>query len=248
MKYISAFRLCVAALVSCDKAPQVPFLSGKSVMEVDLEGLSGLCMNARGDGLLACGDNGDVKAVSFTGETTGIWSSDLDLEGITLDPSTGDMYLAVEGKQEIHKLAAQDYDSATVMFQIKDAVEGDFSDSGLEAVEYHRNGKVFVGSQKGAYIWHCKLDGTVVSRISVECFTSEVADLCYDPEGDCLWVLDSEKRMMYICTTRGELIQAYDLRFIENAEAICVDRKNGFVWVGSDEENPKIYRLGIIFQ
>jgi uncharacterized protein YjiK len=247
MRRLSAFLLFVAAFVSCDKSPQVPVLSGRTVLEVDVEELSGLCLNAKGDALLACGDDGDVKSISFKGETAPIWSADMDMEGITLNPSTGDMYIAVEGKQEVLRLAAPDYDTPEVMFQITEAVEGRFFNDGLEGITYYKNGRLLVGSQKGAYIWLCKLDGTILSRISIECFASEVADLCYDPEGDYLWVLDSEKKMMYICSVRGELIQAYDIKDIENAEAICVDRKNGCVWIGSDEKNPKIYRYGIIF-
>ena len=212
-------------------------------MDVDVEELSGLCLSHDGSCLLACGDDGDVKSISFTGQTAGIWSRDLDMEGITLNPANADMYLAIEGRQEILKLAAPDYDTPSVMFQIKEAVEGRFFNDGLEGITYYKDDMLLIGSQRGAYIWKCTLDGEVVSKISVDSFVSEVADLCYDPEGDWLWVMDSVKKIMCICTVEGRLIHTYDIKEIENAESVCVDRKNGCIWIGSDEDSPKLYRF-----
>jgi len=236
--------ICLLAVVTsvCASA-QFPVLSGYTVMDVDVEELSGLCLSHDGSCLLACGDDGDVKSISFTGQTAGIWSRDLDMEGITLNPANADMYLAIEGRQEILKLAAPDYDTPSVMFQIKEAVEGRFFNDGLEGITYYKDDMLLIGSQRGAYIWKCTLDGEVVSKISVDSFASEVADLCYDPEGDWLWVMDSVKKIMCICTVEGRLIHTYDIKEIENAESVCVDRKNGCIWIGSDEDSPKLYRF-----
>ena len=236
--------ICLLPVVTsvCASA-QFPVLSGYTVMDVDVEELSGLCLSHDGSCLLACGDDGDVKSISFTGQTAGIWSRDLDMEGITLNPANADMYLAIEGRQEILKLAAPDYDTPSVMFQIKEAVEGRFFNDGLEGITYYKDDMLLIGSQRGAYIWKCTLDGEVVSKISVDSFVSEVADLCYDPEGDWLWVMDSVKKIMCICTVEGRLIHTYDIKEIENAESVCVDRKNGCIWIGSDEDSPKLYRF-----
>ena len=50
------------------------------------------------------------------------------------------------------------------------------------------------------------------------------------------------------CTVDGELISTYDLSFVDNAESICVDRANECVWVGSDEDNTKLYKIDIDFK
>lgn len=243
MKRLSVILLLVTVLASGIISAQVPVISGCSVMDVDVEELSGLCLDHDGNCLLACGDDGDVKSISFTGETSEIWSKDLDMEGITLNPSNADMYLAIEGRQEILKLAAPEYNTPEVMFQIKEAVDGRFFNDGLEGVTYYKDDMLLIGSQRGAYIWKCTLDGEIVSKISVDSFVSEIADLCYDPEGDWLWIMDSEKKIMCICTVDGRLIHSYDIKDIENAESVCVDRRNGCIWVGSDEDSPKLYRF-----
>ena len=87
----------------------------------------------------------------------------------------------------------------------------------------------------------------MISKISLSSFASEIAGLCYDPEADLLWVTDSEMFKIFLCTTDGELIATYDIPFIENAESICVDRARGCVWVGSDEDSSKIYKIDFKF-
>lgn len=56
-------------LIACDKKP-VPVMGGHTVLEVDIKELSGLCFNNDSSALLACGDKGVVKSVTFTGEVT----------------------------------------------------------------------------------------------------------------------------------------------------------------------------------
>ena len=75
----------------------------------------------------------------------------------------------------------------------------------------------------------------------------EIADLCYDPVCDWLWVVDSTAFKIYICTIDGELLATYDVSDIENAESICVDRERGCVWVASDEDAPKLYKYSFEF-
>jgi hypothetical protein len=53
--------------------------------------------------------------------------------------------------------------------------------------------------------------------------------------------MDSNMRKIFLCTPDGELLASYAVPMIENAESICVDRARGCVWVGSDEDSPKLY-------
>ncbi len=233
-------------ILGCDKNP-IPVMGEYSVVEVDVKELSGLCFNNDASELLACGDKGVIKTVSFDGVAEEFWVSPSDMEGITMDPSTGDIYLAIEGKQEIHLLSAPEYSSQTVAFAVKEAVEGRYDNSGLEAVEYYKDGILFVGSQKGANLWQYKLDGTMVSKISLSSFASEIAGLCYDPQSGRLWVTDSKKAKIFVCSPDGNLLATYDISFIDNAESICVDRRNDCVWVASDEDDTKLYRIAFRF-
>lgn len=241
--------IVLASLLStaCAKEITIPMMGEYEVYEVDIKELSGLCFNHDETALLACGDKGVVKSISFDGVANEVYTSDSDMEGITIDPATGHIYLAIETTQEIHRLMAPDYNSETVVFAVQDAVDGKFANSGLEAVEFYKRDFLFVGSQKNANLWKYKLDGTMKSKISLSSFAKEIAGLCYDPVIDCLWVVDSKDAKIFLCTLEGELIKAYDIPYVDNAESICVDRARSCVWVGSDEDATKLYKIAFQF-
>ena len=60
-----------------------------------------------------------------------------------------------------------------------------------------------------------------------------------------------QQEILKMCTSLGmldgELLASYAVPMIENAESICVDRARGCVWVGSDEDSPKLYRFEFSF-
>ena len=249
MKTVFSFIFSTLLLIhtSCSKDYALPVMGDYSVIEVEIDELSGLCFNKDHSALLACGDKGVVKSITFEGETAEIWKNSSDMEGITIDPSNGDIYLAIEGKQEVHILSAPDYDEQKNVFVVQEAIDGYYSNSGLEAVEFYKNKTLFVGSQKCANIWRIKTNGKVISKISISDFAFEVAGLCYEPETDWLWVSDSKNCQIYICKVDGTLLATYDIPFIDNAESICVDREAGCVWVGSDEKETKLYKIDFEF-
>lgn len=238
--------LLMTLLVSC-KEVQMPVMGESAVYDVDVEELSGLCLNPQGTALLSCGDQGVVKQISFTGEVSDFRTHDADMEGITVDPATEDIYLAIEGEQKVCRLEAPDYKDYPAAFYVQEAVDNEYRNSGLEGISYYKDGIVFIGSQREANLWQYKLDGTMVSKISLSDFASEIAGLCYDPEGNWLWITDSNRAKLYVCTVEGELLATYDLSGIENAESVCVDRDRNCVWIGSDEEFPKLFRYSFVF-
>lgn len=244
---LTILSVLLYSVVSCSKDFPLPVMGDYSVLEVEIGELSGLCFNKDRSALLACGDKGIVKSISFDGQATEIWKSSSDMEGITINPSNGDIYLAIEGAQEVHHLPAPQYNQQKDLFVVQEAVDGYYSNSGLEAVEFYKKNILFVGSQKYANVWQIKTDGEVVSKVSLSDFAVEVAGLCYEPETDWLWVSDSKNCKIYICTVEGALLATYDIPFIDNAESICVDRNAGCVWVGSDEKETKLYKINFEF-
>lgn len=234
-----------------NKNQKLPVMGSYQVIGVKVEELSGLCMNKDSTAFWAVGDEGDLCKVSFSGAVTRVLSLDLDSEGITINPETGDLYIAVEGDQMVCRVAAPDYNRIDTLFYIQEALQRDFDNNGLEGISFYKDSLLFVGSQEDALVWTCKLDGTVVSRVSLCGETSlieEVAGLCYDPVKKWLWVTDSDACKLFIFSAETfDLLASYDVPFIENAESICVDRPHSCVWVGSDEDTPKLYRISFKF-
>ena len=261
MKTLKTLLLLVmaamAVAISCNDAGKkteaaasgkaLPVMGEYEVFDVDVEEISGLCFNLDRTLLLSCGDQGVVKSITFDGKVTAMWEFDADMEGITIDPATGDLYLAIEGDQEVHKLSYPEYAAQTSLFAVKEAVENNYRNGGLEAVEYYKDGILFVGSQEEANLWQYSLNGEMLSKVSLSSFATEIAGLHYESEDDLLWVTDSNVAKIFLCTPHGEKLAEYSVPFVENLESICVDRGHSCVWVASDVDAPKLYRLDFEF-
>lgn len=248
MKCNFKLLFCLMLLMTaCRTAPKMPVMGEREVFDVDVEEISGICLNADKTALLACGDQGVVKQISFNGEVTHILDFYADMEGVTVDHSTGHLYVAAEWDQCVLRLDAPDYQTCTTLFYVQEAIDNQYRNSGLEGISHYKDDIFFVGSQREANLWQYKLDGTMVSKVSLSSFADEIAGICYDPEADWLWIIDSNFVKLYICTVDGELLATYDLGDIENAESICVDRERNCVWVGSDEDDPKLYKYSFEF-
>lgn len=193
--------------------------------------------------MISCGDQGMIKKISFDGEVSEMLVYPADMEGVTIHPLTEDLYIAIEGRQEVARLAAPAYDTYETVFNVQEAIDGNYRNGGLEAVEYYKDDILFVGSQTEANLWQYKIDGTLVSKISLSDFATEIAGLCYESETGLLWVTDSNQAKIFLFTAEGVLLATYHVPFIENLESICVDRERGCVWVASDEDSPKLYRI-----
>ena len=226
----------------------IPRMGAHSVFEVpQCPEISGLEFSKDKDFMWAVGDGGHVAKIDFSGKCTQHWFRDADMEGVTIDPESGDLYLSVEGVQKVCRIAAPDYNSLSDMFYVQEAVDGHFKNSGLEGIAYYKDGQLFVGAQKKAMLWLYKTDGTLVwgkSLQDVESSLEEVADLCYDPQTDWLWLIDSDVKAIYIFNSDAtECLAKYSVSYIDNAESLLVDREHSCVWVGSDEDNPKLYKI-----
>ena len=238
------------------ESPEMPVLKGYTKYTVSVTEISGLCLTADGSALWAVGDNGYLGQVSFDGQTTKFWTCDKnqeeDMEGVTIDPVTGDLYIALEyghHSQSVARVSAPDYtkESFTILFKV-DQAKG-YYNSGLEGITYYKDDMVYVGSQTGANLFLYKLNGEQVGETkSLQKITrhaiKEVGGLCYDAEKDWLWVTDSETHKLYVLD--GEIthiLATYSVMYCSNNEAIIVDRAHGCVWVGNDDDTPRVYRL-----
>jgi len=224
-----------------------PVMGNYTKMDVSVPELSGLCLSSDKSFLWAVGDEGRLAKISFDGKTTNVWTHDADMEDVTLDPVSGNLYIAIEGAQKIYQVNAPDFNTYKTIFYVQEAVDGDFGNSGLEGITYYKDNKVFIGAQSSATLWLYNLDGTKIWKKRLDQVSSkieEVGGLCYDPVTDHLWVADSEKHKLFVfnaeCT---KLVASYSVSYIDNAESVCVDHNNSCVWVGSDQDSPKLYKI-----
>ena len=236
-----------SAGAGADPEPATLPTMGKVEFSKKLKGLvelSGLCLSKDEDFLWGVGDNGALFQINFDGTWTQHWTYDADMEGLCMDPATGTMYMGIEPKR-VYKLTSP-YKSKTTLFDVAEAA--DMGNSGIEGIAWHK-GNLYLGAQTGATLWEYKLDGTKLWKKSLRNVTStisEIAGLDYDAEHDWLWVIDSNSnkdKPQYLPYTiylfdgdATKLLATYSIADFANwnPESICVDHKNGCIWVADD--------------
>ena len=210
--------------------------------------LSGLCLSKDGDFLWGCDDNGGLYKINFDGTFSLHWDKSAEMEALAMDPATGTMYIGLESTAKSgYVVPAPGYNSKT---DFTWAVEGvdNMGNSGVEGIAWYK-GELLLGTQTGATLFRYTLDGKLQEKKSLRtvCSTiSEIAGLDYDEENDWLWVIDSNSNKdnpqydpytVYLFNGAAtKLIAKYYVGDFANwnPEAICVDKKNGCIWIGED--------------
>lgn len=210
--------------------------------------LSGLCLSKDGDFLWGCDDNGGLYRINFDGTFSLHWDKSAEMEALAMDPATGTMYVGLESTSNSgYVVPAPGYNSKTNFDWVVDGAS-DMGNSGVEGIAWYK-GELLLGTQTGATLFRYSLDGKLQEKKSLRTVCSnisEIAGLDYDEENDWLWVIDSNSNSekpqydpytIYLfdgAATR--LIAKYYIGdFADwNPEAICVDKKNGCIWVGED--------------
>ena len=211
-----------------------------------IEGFSGICLAPDGSGFIAASDRGGVYRVSFSGEATPLYVETtgfgLDCEGVTLDPSTCDIYFVLErDKQEVRRLRAPDYSESEVLTTITDGLT---YNSGLEAITWMGDGTLMVGNQANPCLLFrvSATDGSILSRTQITEGITDISDLCYDSVRNALWIADSETKTINLCDLQGKVLKSYSMSFVDNGEGLYVDRERQCIWV-SDDTSAQIYKI-----
>ena len=223
---------------------------GYNKYNVAFQELSGLCL--AGDGSFwGVGDNGQLGHITLAdGQMTvenGDGMSGYDTEGITIDPTTGDLYVCAEPDFVLR--TSFPYTEQTDLFRVADA--SNYGNYGLEGITWYKDNTLYVGSQAYCELWCYDLEGNVLDHISLKDVCkdiTEIAGLCYDPINDWLWVTDSEIYTLFVFSGNARnYLGRYTLPFYINNEGICVDHARGCVWVADDYGDyiSHIYRLDI---
>lgn len=227
---------------------KMPVITKRTEYKVNLEELSGICLTADGKSLWAVGDEGQFAKVTITDEgqvtVENIHHFGNDLEGVTRDPETDNLYFCTE-PCSVYRVSA-DHQSYTRLFKVEEA--SGYGNSGLEGITWYKDNTLYVGAQVGANLWRYNLDGEIVSFVSLKTVKAgvvEIGGLCYDPVNDWLWVTDSESHSLFVFSGDATTYYGkYKLSAGYNNESVTVDHARGCVWVGDDAGNPaRIIRL-----
>lgn len=234
--------------VPFENAEGTPVMGKNQKFTAEIRELSGLCLHTDGSFLWGVGDQGMLAKISFDGNVEKVFSQGLDMEGITIDPATNDLYLGLE-PNHVYKVEAPEYTKAVKHFDVEEAAG--YGNSGVEGISWYKDGMILVGTQTGAYLWAYTLDGTVVWKKSMRTVAigmQEIADIHYDPVKDQIWIIDSETQSIYLFNGNAdEHLATYRVAYGGNCESVYVDYGNSCVWIADDSDSSVLYKIGFTF-
>lgn len=209
-----------------------------------LEGLSAICLNEAGDGLLVAEDNGHVYEFGLDGQLKNTCSfakpdDAHDWEGITKAPD-GSIYLSEERTREIYKLSA-DHKSVSLVSKGPEEA-GSEENQGYEGIAAG-NGVLYVANQskpKRVYAYSIA-DKTWATAFDADWATS-LSDIYYDSADGTLFITDAKTQKLTQVKTDGTKVQEYNISFVKKPEGFCKDAKNKTFWFICDSTS-KLYSV-----
>lgn len=224
--------------------PKMPEMGKRTKLTLKINELSALCVSKDNEFLWGLGDGGDLVKIFFDGTFEDVQHCGGDTEGMSIDPATDNLIISGE-PGTIYCLEAPDYTGKLkTLFYLKEARS--YGNAGLEGITYYKDNMFYAGAQTNSNLFLCKLDASVDDKKNAqyewmvslrERFSAitEIADLCYDPLTDWLWVLDSESHKFFALTgDASQMLGYYSVKGTSNPEAIAVDHANSCIWIGDD--------------
>ena len=217
-------------------APRMPMIVGEPTRyTVSFNELSGLCLSADEDFLWSVGDDGELAKIDFEGKVIESHYISGDTEAISRNRVTGDLLIGLE-PDGVGIIKAPDF-SGNVKTLYSISACKNYGNSGIEGLTYYKDGTVLTGAQANSHLICTNLStGEVLweRKMYDKNLVSEIADLCYDPLTDWLWIIDSEAKKVFVFNSdASQLLGAYPITG-SNPESVCVDHKHSCIWVGDD--------------
>lgn len=210
--------------------------------DTGIDGLSAICLNESGNGLLVAEDNGHILEFDFEGNHKASHSVPGDWEGIT-KAADGSIYLSEERTREVYRLSA-DHKSVTLVSKGPDET----SESGYEINQGYEGiaaapGILYVANQSGPKrVYAYSLANKTWSKSFDATWATSLSDIFYDAEDGTLWITDAKTQKLTQLKTDGTRLQNIDISFINKPEGFCKDSVNKVFWFVCDKKK-KLHKV-----
>lgn len=229
-----------------------------NIDQIDFKEPSGIVFHPPRGTLFAVGDGGDVCEIHTDG--TLVKQAQIrpaDFEGITCDPSTGLLYIAIEGEEKILEVEPEDFKVARE-FTIDRTFQGKMvlkpGGQGIEGITFvpdpnHPEGGTFYVSNQAfdladpeepSAILQVELPLKTGASEQLEAkiiqhFPLRVTDLSgihYNAVDDRLYVISDSNNIFFELTRTGEVVKSYAFPGSDQ-EGITIDQE-GFLYIAQD--------------
>jgi uncharacterized protein YjiK len=245
LKKNAVILLAACAVAGCTESEQRT--TGYHVYQTAVKEPSDLCYNHAKTALFTVSDNtACIYEISFEGKTLRElpfngkrYADGNDLEGITTNPQTKEIYVCSEANNAIFKLdSVGNYLQTVVHINVSKSVEN----NGLEGIAYGRDTLYLVNEKKPCLLIKYALSTDTWSSTQLN-FANDLSGISYDFTDHTLWIISDESKAIYHTDLNGKVLftQSHD---IEQGEGIAVNREENFYYAVCDK-TAKLYKIVI---
>ncbi len=181
----------------------------------------------------------EIYKLSLTGALIGELNyKGNDLEGITIDPVSGDIYVVEERLREIVRLNSDGEE----LERFHPDIEENAENSGLEGITYNPgNNHLYVLNEKDpGLLIEIDTNGEIIKQKELD-FASDYSGIFYERTEQVLWIVSDQSRTISKCDLDGNKIVSYRISD-KKAEGIVVDNITKQIYVVLDgEDKMQIY-------
>ncbi len=232
--------LCLILCGGCDREPVVAPAPGPTLVEidtVDLSGVpepSGLVFDRDGNHLWTVSDQtGSVYRLTTSGTREATFDiGGQDLEGITVDPTDGTLFVVEEGLGQVLHLDRE----GNFLGRLTPAGLPEMGNAGLEGVTIDpRTGHLFLLKEKEpGLLVEMDRDGTVLATFELD-FAADYSGLAFDAGAGQLLVISDQSATLTWCTTDGQPLRTLNTG-LEKGEGIALDPDSSVLYAVSDSK------------
>ncbi|GHV72392.1 hypothetical protein FACS1894201_01290 [Bacteroidia bacterium] len=204
--------------------------------------LSGLCFTKNKASFMAVSDRGIIYEISktdFKARKLPFLGTN-DLEGITTNTATDEVYVIDEAENTVYKLSA---DEKSLTRVVKINIPNPVHNKGLEGISYGNDTLYIVNQAEPTRLVKYCLTTKTTAYIDVA-FADYLSDICFDDSDNTLWIVDSKSKKVFHCDLKATVLGTQPIAYIAQAEGIAVDRAAGYMWIGCDISS-KLYKIKI---
>ena len=196
---------------------------------------SGLSFNSNKTALFTVSDHTSmIYKLTLTGALVGELNyKGNDLEGITVDPVSGDIYVVEERLREVVRLNSDGVELKRFHLDIEENAEN----SGLEGITFNPdNNHLYILNEKDpGLLIEVDDKGKIVNQTELD-FASDYSGIFYERTEQVLWIVSDQSKTINKCELNGEKIVSYRISGAK-AEGIVVDNVTKQIYIVLDGAN-----------
>ena len=229
--------------ISCKEQDPPPSVETDKIVKTTLliPEPSDLVFSTNKQNLYTVSDNtGMIYNISFEGKALSeLPFKGSDLEGITIDPNTGEFYVCEERTRYIIHLNSEGKALDTIKnIQIPEADPN----GGLEGISKNGDTLYIINEKSPGLLIKYHIPSKTWKSINLT-FAFDYSAIMYDISDNTLWILSHESKKLFHCTNSGKPFSFQEFDILQ-AEGVAVDRNTNTIWIVSDNDN-QLYKISL---